>query len=339
MESNLFGISNRELEAGLSSQRPFMLEMEGGTVPLSFRRGNTDTLLVNFHGAVDRTKRKLPVFPPHFPLSAPAAHQLAISDPTMLLKGDFGAAWYAGHEGFDTQAAIKQIVTDCIQILRVRQVIFMGGSAGGFAALQASADFDDSYAVVAGAQTNLDRYSICRRPNYRSVVWPSLPPKAPLADVTRANLCQLYNRPMTNNVIMLYSAGDSAHIERQMLPFAAVMAKNPSDRFVLECGYWGIEGHSGAVPPMLLNDWLRAITRNPGARPTSLLPLVFDIRVSRGAAVADVGRAAVAEGPAPVAAPAAAVATPPKPTSGFAQSDVDTAARLSKLMVGSDRRK
>lgn len=333
LDGSLLGISDRDLQPGLAAGRPFMLQMEGGAVPLNFRRGATDTLVVNFHGAVDRTKRKLPVFPPHNPLTAPAAHQLAISDPTMLLEGDFGVGWYAGHEGFDTQAAIRQIVTECMQILRVQQVIFMGGSAGGFAALRASADFEDSYAVVAGAQTNLDRYGLARKPNYRSVAWPNLPPKSPLAEVTRANLCKLYDRPMINNVVMLYSAGDRGHVERHMLPFAGIMARHPSDRFVLECSYWGVEGHSGAVPPMLLNDWLQAITRNPGASPTSLLPHVYDLRVSRGVADPAPSPFIIVDDP-PAVAP---VAPATKAASAFPQSDVETAARLARLMAGPRR--
>ena len=344
LDGGVGSIADRGLQDGLATEKPFMLPTEYGSVPLSFRRGTADTLLVSFHGAVDRAKRKRPFFQPHYPLARPAAHQLAISDPTMLLEGEFGAGWYAGHEGFDTQAAIRQIVTDCMRILRVQQVIFMGGSAGGFAALQASLDFDDSYAVVAGAQTNLDRYSVARKPDYRSVAWPSLPPKAPLAEVTRANLCKLYDRPMTNNIVMIYSAGDRAHIERQMLPFAATMARHPSDRFVLECGFWGVEGHSMAVPPMLLNDWLRAITRNPGASPTSLLPFVYELRVSRGAAkpepnpyviaddvIADDPRATKPVAAAPAAAPA------PNAAPAFPQRDVETAARLARLMAGPSR--
>ncbi|NHF74028.1 hypothetical protein [Paracoccus xiamenensis] len=330
LDGNLFGLPKRDLEAGLLGQKPFMLTVEDGVVPLSFRRGTTDTLIVNFHGAVDKTRRTLPVFPQHNRFNAPSPHQLAISDPTMLVEGDFGVCWYAGHEGFDTQAAILRIIADCLPILKVQQVIFMGGSAGGFAALHASFHFADSYAVVAGAQTNLDRYSLSRKPGYRKAVWPSLPPKSPLAEVTGANLCKLYDTPMTNNVVMLYSAGDSVHVEKHMLPFAAVMARHPSDRFVLESGFWGVEGHSGAVPPLLLNDWLRAIIRNPGASPTSLLPYVHEIRIARGVAPGEKGSFVISDDPEE-AKPAA---PPPKAAAGFAQRDVETAARLAKLMAG-----
>lgn len=333
LEGRLFGLPTRELEAGLATGKPFMLEINDGTVPLSFRKGMADTLIVNFHGAVDKTKRKPPVFPQHNPFPSPAPHQLAISDPTILLPGEFGASWYAGHEGFDTQAAVLDIVRECARILRVRTLIFLGGSAGGFAALHASWHFEGSYAVIAGAQTNLDRYKLSRKPAYRKAVWPSLPPKSPLAEVTCSNLCKLYDKPLTNNVIMLYSAGDRGHVERHMLPFAGIMARHPSDRFVLECGYWGIEGHSAAVPPMLLNDWLRVIIRNPDASPTSLLPFVHELRVSRNVAGGE-GGSFVLDDDDLDAKPAAPAAAPAKTASQFPQRDLETAGRLARLMAG-----
>lgn len=335
-EGSLFGLPKRDLENGVLAQKPFVLEVDNGIVPLSFRRGTTDTLVVSFHGAVNKEKRTPPVFPAHSRFSSPKPHQLSISDPTILLPGDFGVSWYAGHEGFDTQAAILDIVREAARMLKARNLIFLGGSAGGFAALYNSWHFEDSYAVVAGPQTNLDRYSLSRKQAYRQAVWPSLAPKAPLAGVTCANLCKLYDKPMTNNVVMFYSAGDRYHFDTHMLPFTGVMAKHASDRFVLECGYWGIEGHSGAVPPMLLNDWLRVIVRNPGVTAANLIAAVHDIRSARGAAGPDTGDFTIddeadensaATDPRP-AAPA------PSPGSGFAQPDITTASRLSRLMMG-----
>ncbi len=337
LDGTLFGVPTRDLQAGLATQRPFMLETQGGVVPLNFRRGNTDTLLINFHGAVDKTKRTLPVFPPHFPFGAPQPHQLAISDPTMLLPGEFGIGWYAGHEGFDTQAAVQHIVRECAQLLGgAPQLIFTGGSAGGFAALEASWHFNDSYAVVAGAQTNLDRYGPSRLPGYRKAAWPGLDPASPLQDVTCANLCKLYTNPLRNNVVALYSAGDRGHVDRHMLPFAGIMARHRSERFVLECGYWGIEGHSGAVPPMMLTDWLRAIVFNPGMAPTALLPAVHDMRVARRVAGFEGG--GTPDTP-PSPAPPSPAQTAPAATAGpgFAPRDIDTAARLARLMAGQTR--
>jgi hypothetical protein len=41
-------------------------------------------------------------------------------------------------------------------------------------------------------------------------------------------------------------------------PFLASLSPSASERFILEVGYFGVSGHSGAVPQTIALEWLRA---------------------------------------------------------------------------------
>ena len=67
----------------LNHSEPVMVEYMDMLVPVHFRRGTSDQLVAIFHGAIVFARRSVPVFTP-FIDAIYDAHQISISDPTML---------------------------------------------------------------------------------------------------------------------------------------------------------------------------------------------------------------------------------------------------------------
>ena len=60
---------------------------------------------------------------------------VAISDPMLYLDPDLKLAWYAGSAGWNFQAEMKRVLRKIIAVALTADVVFFGGSGGGFASL------------------------------------------------------------------------------------------------------------------------------------------------------------------------------------------------------------
>lgn len=114
-------------------------------------------LTVMFHGAINRTKSKLPVFQ-----SMTRQRELsvgpifAISDPTLDLGSQLRLGWYLGVGELDLTLFLADLVRSVASKLDVDHVILQGGSGGGFAAMQVAAQIPDAHSVVLALRRTLD---------------------------------------------------------------------------------------------------------------------------------------------------------------------------------------
>lgn len=103
---------------------------------------NSDRLMISFHGAFDWNKRSAPFFrkrrPPVFNGffdDLKGVHQLCIADPSSHLKDPCPISWFAGHQGRDSQAIIRNALSAVIDAFGVTRPVLFGASGGSFAAL------------------------------------------------------------------------------------------------------------------------------------------------------------------------------------------------------------
>lgn len=82
---------------------------------------------------------------------------IAISDPIFYFDDQITAGWYTGLPRWHTQSAITQILEKFIQLYH-RDILCIGGSAGGFAALEAASSVRGAAAFVWNAQTSILDY-------------------------------------------------------------------------------------------------------------------------------------------------------------------------------------
>lgn len=250
------------------------LDVSAGRLPVKFSRGDdsADTLVILFHGAVDRNKREIPVFAPFIPGFSSSIHQLSISDPAMLLEGDHRLGWYAGYDGFELQRVLPDVISKFYNQLKAKRLVFIGTSGGGFSSLYYSWLFKDSLAIVGRPQTNIFNYYAGHRNAYVKACWPSLLDISKLADYICTDVCSIYKQSVPNTVIYVQSAGDKYHFINHCLPFSSSIERIQGSRFILETGFWGSLGHGGQAPPAsALIFWLRVVLASPSLDVNDLL--------------------------------------------------------------------
>lgn len=247
-------------EAFLNGQRmePQYLDV-GYEQPLPFRavpRVGSDSLVVVFHGAVNRKSRSYPSFGRFYGGIAKRAHQLAFADPTLALRESLSIAWFAGSRKMPLQDVLVPTLDRLKQDLGVSRLIFVGGSGGGFAALYYSWHFPGSVAIVSSPQTIIANYGKDRLEQYYETAWPSgvkIEDNSPTVD-----LRDLYSNSMKNYVVYLQSQGDYRHLFDHMVPFLSTIPREFRDRIVTTVSYWGKPGHSGTVPAAESVAWIRS---------------------------------------------------------------------------------
>lgn len=281
-----------------SSTSPVVVDYEGLKLPVHYRRGSNQTLIIVFHGAVDQSKRPLPFFQPHFTVAA-GAHQLAISDPTLSRSTELKAAWFAGAHDLPLQQVLPRFFMRLAELLKVKRTIYFGASAGGFAALLYSHAHPNSLALAANPQVNLLNYLEAPISLYRTTCWPEAADNPALAKLTCVNLADLYASSVPNFVCLLNAAGDRYHLYGQTLELVNRLKPEARNRVILHSDYYGIPGHSGSIPMQACTPWLKAAMYAPNLYADSILTKLHQLRapVPAPAAPADASKRPASTGP------------------------------------------
>jgi hypothetical protein len=242
------------------------------SLPIHFRVRHVPgatRMLVTLHGAADAARRARPVFNGFNPDLADCI-QVAVSDPSLQVPGEFAIAWFAGHQGFDTPALLARAFAEMARTWGVERTIFFGTSGGGFAALAQSHAMPGSIAVVGNPQTRIAGYHAPLVAAYREACWPGLADNAALDQVTMADCTRLYGAGFANTVVYVQSLGDRHHRRAHMLPFAAAIAgRREADRVLFHSEFHGVHGHS--LPREAYAAWLRAAVISPTTAAADLL--------------------------------------------------------------------
>lgn len=269
---NLAELPRVPLEQGLDSRKRFYCTDADHDIPMWLaRKTGSKVLYISFHGAIDRTKRQMPVFMPVMPMTGDDANQLVIADPTMHVPGEFTLSWYAGSEGFNLQETLLDLIKRTISHLNIEHVVFMGSSGGGFASLYYSWHFPESTCIAVSAQTNIEKYYAGHVSRYATACWPALPGPSALPDVICSDVASLYRKSVPNNLILLYSSGDTFHVTNHLVPLLDALASHKKPRFILQCDYWGVPDHSRSVPVEVPLKWLNVAVNHPGTSTSELL--------------------------------------------------------------------
>lgn len=232
----------------------------GYDVALPFRAApsrGSDTLVIIFHGAVNRKKRPYPAFGPYIKGLDHHAHQVAFSDPTLAISDNITISWFAGSSTLPLQSVLVSVIRKLVDQLGIARLIFVGGSGGGFAAMYYSWYFPKSTAVAFSPQTIIDNYGQRARDRYYDVAWPEgigTGASAPVLD-----LRELYGTAVENTVIYLQSYDDRTHLYDQMIPLLGSISSVSRARIISHVSYWGKPGHSGSVPLTEVARWVHSV--------------------------------------------------------------------------------
>ncbi|WP_152345673.1 hypothetical protein [Brevibacterium sp. CFH 10365] len=250
--------------------------LNGADIHFKFIRAPFDNapLVIRFHGAVKRDLRSLPAFQGNLKSFNSSAHQISISDPTMMAREGFSCAWYAGHEELDVQGALVQFIGSLRTALAPKRVVYLGSSAGGFAALYCSYFDPGSVALVMVPQTNLQRHFAPRAVSlYLEKCWSGRSLEE-VGEVACTDVTSLYEKGFDNTVVYVQSQGDFKHSALQLTPFMSACyntGEPEQEKLIVQSDYWGKPGHGGAVPMEGYSTWLRAAISAPSTGLEDLL--------------------------------------------------------------------
>jgi hypothetical protein len=125
-----------------------------------FSNINSKKLVVLLQGAVERSKRELPIY--HRWTWAEDLHTnvLSLNNPLLYKSDDLTIGWYVGASNFDYTIKYTKFIRDIASKLGVKteDILLFGSSAGGFAAMKFATNLKGAIAVVNNPQTNILKY-------------------------------------------------------------------------------------------------------------------------------------------------------------------------------------
>lgn len=245
--------------------------MDGHPVRFRFKRGIGDNLVILFHSVVNRERSEIPVFQSFPAKYLLQANVISIADPTIEAMQVVRASWYAGHEGFDSQGRIRELLEVIHAALSPRRTILMGGSSGGFASLYYGFYLPGSITITANPQTRLLHHYPRAVKTYHQECWPSCETIAEIGRRICTDVAQLYAKPDSNTVVYLQSSGDRHHIANHAVPFLAALHQDAYERLIFDCRFHGRPGHAASVPLAECWSWVSAVLLAKDLKPDTLL--------------------------------------------------------------------
>ncbi|MGP5307792.1 hypothetical protein [Vreelandella alkaliphila] len=234
---------------------------EGALIDINLEVMKKKPLLVFFNGAKNRENgTKLPIFSGAKVTPKKQASRLSINDPSLYLGDDISMAWYAGGKNIPLQSEIlPRIIKKVFSLLQSTALVFVGGSAGGFASLFYSKKFPGSICVVSNPQTAIFNYYKSHVNRYLKYCFDvdsveKVRDNPKLTKGTVTNLCRFYGGELESKVIYLQNKHDTHHVNRHYIPFIKSFGLEPNhdvgayqynNNIVAYVGEWG-EGHKTA---------------------------------------------------------------------------------------------
>jgi hypothetical protein len=202
-----------------------------------------DVTFVAFHSALTNETTNYPVFSSHKMSAGLDVNYLGFADPLCGSAESLATGWHLGSKRVNSQLFIPAIIRHAIASRSGKHLLFFGSSAGGFAALNYSARFPGSAALVVNPRVDLFGRPDGTFPRYATAAYQGVAPER-VAKTVPTSMAELYSRPRGNTVAYLQNLEDSLYLDHHFRPFETATSGR-SDVFV-KTRNWG-QGH--VVPP------------------------------------------------------------------------------------------
>src|SRR5689334_19500175 len=102
----------------------FSVRMAGAEISVEANRRKSPHLVITFGGAINQRSHPHPQFGGRrIDLFVPAS-VVRFADPSLTQSPKLTAAWYAGHEGFETQQILPEFIRRIVSACEVERLIF-----------------------------------------------------------------------------------------------------------------------------------------------------------------------------------------------------------------------
>jgi pimeloyl-ACP methyl ester carboxylesterase len=225
--------SARELDHQAGESYEFVVPSRSGgplDVVALYTPRSSKTLIVTFHGSLQRSKYQLPRFEWRRTLGDVNAAVLIIADTTLTLSDNMPLGWYIGTAGQDLADDIAAVVRQVADDAGYDRILLAGSSGGGFAAMAISHRIPGSLAVSFSPQTRVGDYVPWV---HKALVNAAFPEHATIGAVEadfpeRVNLRRLYAElEIPNYLRYVQNSNDTGHVEDHYAPFASVRFTDP----------------------------------------------------------------------------------------------------------------
>ena len=268
-------LDNVQFIPGFGASRYRYSYQNGFFLDAFFANKGGDTLIVQFHGAVDRTRTVLPRFERLATLLETEYSSVVFADPTLWIDETIQLGWYTGAPGQHVQQDIASIVISVARQFSFNNIICIGASGGGFAALQVAALIPGSISVPINPQTSIPNYFV---DGDRSLIGPQrywakkvraseLPPNQSedffkgdwTADMPlECSVLRRYESPVDNKVLFVANVNDF-HFEDHWLPFLGACARGGNLCNIKVLEYSGPKGHVAPTTEVYLHSITQAL--------------------------------------------------------------------------------
>lgn len=188
--------------------------------------GSGRNVVAFFHGAVDRTKMRLPIFSLLRTLKGIEDSTLLLfSDPTLDLHAGMRLSWYLGTDRINVHHEMARLIELHRKRVDSNRAVLAGTSGGGFAALQTSSYLPDSRVVIGSPQTNLDNYlpDVIERA-YKVAAGATAPGEE--WELRTSAVASFKSIDFARNVYYMQNKGDEYHVLRHYNPFGEAFKKS-----------------------------------------------------------------------------------------------------------------
>ena len=216
------------------------------------------TLIVSFHGALDRKRYSIPRFERLRTLLRYRVNCLFFADPSLHIDPTLELSWFTGWKGTDVHRDIAAWISVTAEQLGSDRIVLTGSSGGGFAALMVGSYIPDSVVVAYSPQVDIrlyeadGQYPHAAKRNYIRHVWPDLCRGQDLAkfDFTkkwnetieeRTSAAVRYSKPRDTRILFVSNVQDTHHHTVQLEALRDAIGDDP-DRLKIRT-YTGPQGH------------------------------------------------------------------------------------------------
>ena len=189
------------------------------------------TLIVTFHGSLQRSKYQLPRFEWRKSLASIDAAQLFVADSSLNLSNNIPLAWYVGNEAQDLTSDVAELVKEIAAAAGYERILLTGSSGGGFASLAVSRQISGSLAVCFSPQTRVGDYERSAVGTFTRVCFPEFDGYDSIEESNRPrlDLRHLYTNTRDRNFVWyVQNTRDSSHFEKHYTPFAEARGVDPA---------------------------------------------------------------------------------------------------------------